>query len=237
MTVIPLSNLVFSLIPVALTLAVMFAWSIDTKKTLYAVVRMVVQLMLIGFALDTIFTASNHWVLIAVLSVMLLAASWISLKSMPIQTSHYFAIIFVSITLSGVFTLLIITQLVMNIDTLFDAKIMIPIAGMIFSNNMNIISLAGDRFYSEIEHHPIQQARNTAFQTALIPITNSLFAVGLVSLPGMMTGQILSGVEPLIAVRYQIMVMSMILGSGGLTAAVFLHLVIKKQHLKNFSVE
>ncbi|GAB4114299.1 MAG: hypothetical protein Tsb0027_02790 [Wenzhouxiangellaceae bacterium] len=59
-------------------------------------------------------------------------------------------------------------------------------------------------------------------QTALIPIINSLFAVGLVSLPGMMSGQILSGVSPLIAVRYQIMVMAMIFGASGIATALFL---------------
>ncbi|MEP1779528.1 ABC transporter permease, partial [Reichenbachiella sp.] len=69
------------------------------------------------------------------------------------------------------------------------------------------------------------EARNTALRAALIPITNSLFAVGLVSLPGMMTGQILSGVSPLIAVRYQIMVMCMAFGSAGISVALFLVLV------------
>ncbi len=67
-----------------------------------------------------------------------------------------------------------------------------------------------------------EAARGIAFRAALIPITNSLFAVGLVSLPGMMTGQILSGVSPLIAVRYQIMVMCMLFGSAGISTACFL---------------
>jgi putative ABC transport system permease protein len=58
----------------------------------------------------------------------------------------------------------------------------------------------------------------------MIPVVNSLLAVGLVSLPGMMTGQILSGVSPLIAVRYQIMVMCMIMASSGISTAVFLML-------------
>lgn len=59
-------------------------------------------------------------------------------------------------------------------------------------------------------------------RAALIPIVNTLFAVGLVSLPGLMTGQILSGVSPLIAVRYQVMVMCMVFGAAGLSAALFL---------------
>ncbi|HHJ81297.1 MAG TPA: ABC transporter permease, partial [Candidatus Tenderia electrophaga] len=66
------------------------------------------------------------------------------------------------------------------------------------------------------------KARVIALRAAMIPVINSLFAVGLVSLPGMMTGQILSGVSPLIAARYQIMVMCMVFGSAGITTALFL---------------
>ena len=68
----------------------------------------------------------------------------------------------------------------------------------------------------------MQAAREEALQAALIPVINSLLAVGLVSLPGMMTGQILSGVEPLIAARYQIVVMAMLFGASGIAAACYL---------------
>ena len=102
---------------------------------------------------------------------------------------------------------------------------MIPLAGMIFANSMNCISLAAERLEAELERNvSFDSARNIAFQAALIPITNSLFAVGLVSLPGMMTGQILSGVSPFIAARYQIMVMCMMFGSAGISSALFLTL-------------
>jgi putative ABC transport system permease protein len=70
-----------------------------------------------------------------------------------------------------------------------------------------------------------KEARVTAFQAAMIPVINALFAVGLVSLPGMMTGQILSGVSPLVAARYQIMVMCMIFSSAGISTAIFLSLI------------
>ena len=101
---------------------------------------------------------------------------------------------------------------------------MIPLGGMIFANCMNSISLAAERLESELKQgQPYEKAKVIALRTSLIPITNMLLAVGLVSLPGMMTGQILSGVSPLIAVRYQIMVMCMIFGSSGISAAVFLH--------------
>lgn len=91
---------------------------------------------------------------------------------------------------------------------------------------MTSISLAADRFYAEMaRENEYTRARNIALQSSLIPVINSLFAVGLVSLPGMMTGQILSGTSPLIAVRYQIMVMCMIFGSAGISSALFLSLL------------
>jgi len=108
---------------------------------------------------------------------------------------------------------------------------------MVFANCMNSVSLAAERLNAEIERNvPYDQARNIAMQASLIPVINSLFAVGLVSLPGMMTGQILSGVSPLIAARYQIMVMCMIFGSGGIASACFLVLV-KSSFIKNKKID
>jgi putative ABC transport system permease protein len=100
---------------------------------------------------------------------------------------------------------------------------------MIFANAMNAVSISAERFENESEGgYSYIEARATSYKAALIPIINSLFAVGLVSLPGMMTGQILSGVDPLIAVRYQMMVMLMILGSAGISVAIYLRLLKKR---------
>jgi len=99
---------------------------------------------------------------------------------------------------------------------------MIPLAGMVFANAMNTVSVAAERFESETRNSTYEQARSRAMTAAMIPVINSMFAVGLVSLPGMMTGQILSGVDPLIAVRYQVMVMCMIFGSSGISTACYL---------------
>ena len=85
---------------------------------------------------------------------------------------------------------------------------------------------AAERLHAESERGlSYAKARNTALQAALIPVINTLFAVGLVSLPGMMTGQILSGVSPLVAVNYQVVVMCMIFGASGISAATYLVLI------------
>jgi putative ABC transport system permease protein len=110
---------------------------------------------------------------------------------------------------------------------------MIPLAGMIFAASMTNISLALERLCAELENGAaFTKARDTAFRTSMIPVINSFFAVGLISLPGTMTGQILSGVSPLIAVRYQIMVMCMIFGEAGLSTVCFLMLARRTAHFK-----
>jgi putative ABC transport system permease protein len=101
---------------------------------------------------------------------------------------------------------------------------------MYFANAMNAISLAAERYHSELHNGvPAEKARLTAFHTSMIPQINGLLAVGLVALPGMMTGQILAGVSPLIAVRYQIMIMAMILGTAGIGAAMMLWLLARNK--------
>ena len=95
---------------------------------------------------------------------------------------------------------------------------------MIFANAMNSVSIAAERFSSELSAGLDRvEARRKAFEAALIPLVNSLLAVGLVALPGMMTGQVLAGISPLIAARYQILVMCMLFGSSGIAAACYLY--------------
>ena len=101
--------------------------------------------------------------------------------------------------------------------------------------SMTNISLALERLHAELgKNASFEEARDTAFRASMIPVINSFFAVGLISLPGMMTGQILSGVSPLIAVRYQIMVMCMIFGAAGLSTVCFLLMVRRTPHFHPF---
>jgi putative ABC transport system permease protein len=172
-----------------------------------------------------IFTTEYSWVVLGVLILMAGAASWISLRTVPDQRSKLLGRAFASVGLAGGLTLAIVTQLVLELDPWYSPRFLIPLGGMIFSSCMNTVSLAAERFAAEqTDGKPIDQARATAIRTALIPITNTLFAVGLVSFPGMMTGQVLSGESPLVAARYQIMVMCMTFGASGLAAAMYLWL-------------
>ena len=229
MQTIPLANLAFILIPAALVVFILWRWTGDAKSTSYALARMIGQLCLIGFILTYIFEAEHAALVIAILSVMLLVSSWIALRSVPLLRIKLYRKALLATFIVNLSLLTLITQIVLNSQPWFEPRIIIPIAGMIFAVGMNAISLFAERFYSELQQHKsnIINARNVAYNATLIPTINSLLAVGLVSLPGMMTGQILSGVSPLIAVRYQIMVMLMLFASSGLTAALFYQLIKK----------
>ena len=227
-TLIPVANLAVGLIPACAVLIVLFLWKHEYPKALYAFGRMVLQLMLIGYFLNHLFGSDSAALAVTVLAIMLIAASWISIRSSKQDFRRSYPITFASIAIGGGTTLIVVTQGVLVLDPWYQASVMIPLAGMIFSSAMNSVSLTVERFNAELKQEKeYYQARAIALQAALIPITNSLLAVGLVSLPGMMTGQILSGVEPLIAVRYQIMVMCMAYGSAGISTICYLTLARK----------
>jgi len=223
---IPLFNLALAFIPVVVVVIIIWKWKLGYRSSVYAVSRMLIQLLLIGYFLTYIFESDSATIVVAVLMVMLFASSWIAMRTIKIPVKALYLKTFWSILLGGGIILVLITQGVLHLQPWYLPSYMIPLAGMIFANAMNSISLAGERLQAELNRGvPYEKARIIALRASLIPITNSLLAVGLVSLPGMMTGQILSGVSPFIAARYQIMVMCMIYGSAGISAAYFLTLV------------
>ncbi|MDG1858322.1 MAG: ABC transporter permease [Emcibacteraceae bacterium] len=229
--IISLPSLALAFIPVFVVLVILHKWHSDGKDALLGITRMLAQLLIVGYFLTFLFEAENAWIVIAVLSVMLLVSSWISLRTVKINRKTLYPLALFSILLGGGTVLFMITQGVLGLDPWFEPRYLVPLAGMIFSSSMNSISLAAERIKAEMDRDvPYDEARSIALRAALIPIVNALFGVGLVSLPGMMTGQILSGVDPLIAVRYQIMVMCMLFSASGISAAMFLMLI--KTHLQ-----
>lgn len=210
-------------IPVLAVVGIIFAWSLNTKYTLYAIARMLGQLLLIGYFLTYIFESDSAEIIVLILVVMVFASSWIALGTIKAQRKALYKYALFSIALGGLVSLFFVTQGVLNLSPWYWPQYIVPLAGMIFASSMNSVSLAAERLHAELGRCvPYDDAKKIALQASLIPVVNSLLAVGLVSIPGMMTGQILSDVSPLIAVRYQIMVMCMVFGAAGISAACFL---------------
>ena len=226
---IPFSNLAAAFVPVIIVVVIMQRWSGGYTSTLIPIIRMLMQLLLIGYLLTFIFATENSTIVLSVLAIMMVAASWIGLRTLKAPRWPLLKYSILSILIGGGSNLLLIVIFVLELDPWYSPRYVVPLAGMIFFNAMNSISIAAERFEAEIvQGTDLQESRHIAYRTSMIPAINGLLAVGLVSLPGMMTGQILSGVSPLIAVRYQIMVMCMTFGCAGITSACFLLLAQKK---------
>jgi len=221
--VISLTDLSIAFIPVIISLGFLYLWSLNVKQAGYALSRMLIQLLLIGYVLSYIFYSDNVWLISCILLAMIAMSCWIALRTLPQYRLVLFKYGFIATLGGGGFTLLVISQGAMSVTPWYQPQVIIPLAGMIFATAMNSISLSAERIFAEINNKtPYPLARKMALNAATIPVINSLFAVGLVSLPGMMTGQILSGVSPLIAARYQVIVMCMIFASSILSAVLFL---------------
>ncbi len=231
--IIPLENLSYILIPVLVVLIILVKWKLRPSHALYAMVRMLIQLLAIGYFLNSIFDSQSAHITLSILTLMLIFSGWIALGTVKSQQRLWFPKAVLSLAIASSLTLSIIVIGVLELNPWYEPRYIIPLGGMILANSMNSLSLAAERFQSEMENNNDNlRARNIAFNAALIPTINMLFAVGLVSLPGMMTGQILSGISPFIAARYQIMVMCMMFASSGIAVACFLTL-IRKEHRRH----
>ena len=222
MELIPLQNFLFLLIPLAVVWYYYRSWVDDSKEIVYATLRMITQLILIGYALIYIFENDSWYIGVLLIFIMIAMSSYIVLRNIQNTSIYSYFIIFFSIAVGGSINLVLVIKFVLELTPFYEPRYVIPIAGMIYVNAMNAVSLAAERYEKEIKTVSYSEAVKIAFKASMIPTINSFLAVGIVSLPGMMTGQILSGVDPLVAVRYQIVVMAMILGSAGISVILYL---------------
>ena len=230
-TAIPIASLLIGFAPVALLIFIMWRWRLNALQSMYANGRMLIQLLLIGYVLTYIFETDEPTLVVLVVFFMIVMAAWIAMRPLTDRGVKPYTVIFIALGVSGLGVLIIVTQIILELPRWYEPRFVIPLAGMVFANSMNTISLAGERFHVECQRgEEYLSARNAAIEVAMIPQVNALLAVGLVSLPGMMTGQILSGIEPLTAARYQIMVMCMIFSTAGLSAV--LYMALRKRDLK-----
>ena len=221
---IPVSHLLLVLIPIAMVIVLYTVWTQKTSTVIHATVRMVIQLLLVGFVLVFLFDSKSPLLLTGVLSVMLIIASIIAVRPLKKKNKIVWAQALISLVTGCVPVLALAILGILRAEPWYEPKYLIPVGGMIFANSMNAVSLAAERFESDRGNQiDFKTARGNAYRACLLPLLNVFFAAGLVSLPGMMTGQILAGVSPLIAVRYQVMIMGIIFGAAGLSAAIYLY--------------
>ncbi|UZQ49208.1 ABC transporter permease [Clostridium kluyveri] len=214
----------------------------QTKLLLAASLRMSVQLVIVGYILQYIF--SNPKPLFTVVFLILMIAFAVNrvIKSRKDLNYDFKIAIGASLTFSGIFILFFFMTAVVN-KSIFNPQYSIPLAGMIIGNAMTGINIGIKTFMDSISKEKskintllnlgvepkdiLKPFANNALETALIPTLNSMVGMGIVFLPGMMTGQILSGTLPTTAIMYQIAIMIAICTSVCITVFLSLNLGYK----------
>ncbi|MEL0107167.1 MAG: iron export ABC transporter permease subunit FetB [Rhodospirillaceae bacterium] len=211
------------------------------KQFLIAAARTVIQLTLVGLVLKTLFELVSLWLTAFVALLMILFAGYEVLARQKQRFSGFwtYGLGTSSMLASGMIVTIFALTTQLKPDPWFDPRYAIPLLGMILGNTMTGISLGlntliGNAVREKVAieaslalGHDIHKAFGDivrdAVRTGLIPIINAMSAAGVVSLPGMMTGQILGGVPPVEAVKYQILIMFLIAGGTaiGLISAVY----------------
>jgi putative ABC transport system permease protein len=207
-------------------------------------VRTFAQLFLMGYVLKFVFEVRVSWLVLLLYAFMVAAAVHIIRGRVKERTIPFTAPTFLSMLLSYSLVTMVVTGVIVGAKPWWTPQYFIPLAGMIVGNSMTAISICLDRLFSDLKarrgevemklalgadyREASREIMAGAIRAGMIPSINSLMAVGLVSLPGMMTGQILSGTDPLIAIRYQIVVMLMLVASTAVGALIVTNLVRKR---------
>ena len=188
-----------------------------------AVLRMTVQLLFVGIYLQVVFTFDNAWLNCAWVIVMIVVADVSILRHCRLRVRCFGWPMFVALVLGTAIPLLFFMALILRRPHILEARFLIPIGGMILGNCLRADIIGVRHFYETIDHdartfeltlaqgarlgEAIQPYLREAVQNAVAPTIATMMTVGLVSLPGMMTGVILGGQPPLTAIKYQLAIM------------------------------
>ena len=205
-----------------------------------SILRMSIQLALVGIYLKMLFDLNHPWLNGLWILMMLVVADLSILKRAGLKVRYFALATFMAIASSILFTTAFLVILVIQPVHFYDARYIVPLAGMILGNCLQGNVIALERFYSALRKNENEYATflmlgatrweavlpyfRDAIKAAINPTIAGMATMGLVSLPGMMTGQILGGSEPWLAVKYQIAIMICIFTSTTLAGVINLKL-------------
>lgn len=199
------------------------------RKLLLAGARTVVQLLLLGFILVRVFESGNAWLVLGIALLMILLAAIEGVRRAGRRYRGIYRDTFVSMLVAATGSILFVMLAVLDAEPWWAPRYLIPLLGMVLGNGLTGVSLGLERCLASFDEErdtielwiaagasPWEAARPSAaksLRAGLIPILNAMSVAGMVTIPGMMTGQILGGTEPSLAARYQILVMFLIAGA------------------------
>ena len=249
---IPASSLAIAFLLFAVPVAISMRYRLAlVRPLLYSTARMIVQLVLIGIFLKYLFIWNNPLVNAGWLTVMIVVAVFSAVKSSSMKLSKIFLPVFVSFLTATLTVVFYLNTFVIPLDNVFDARYLIVLGGMLLGNSLrgNIVGIS--TFYKHLRtdsnhylyvlslgasrHEAILPYLRESIQLALKPTLASMATMGIVALPGMMTGVILGGASPEVAIKYQILIMVAIVVST-ITSVVLTILLTERVCIDKFGV-
>lgn len=205
------------------------------KSSLIAVFRMSIQLILVGFYLESIFKINSAVINSLWVIAMIVIGVYTTIKRAKLKFKYFVLPLIFALSASMIIISIFFFEAVLELDNFFDARYFIPVAGMILGNamNYNIMSLNAyfeglikdeNLYYfllvnSADTKSALRPFIRSAMSKALNPLIGTMMVMGVISLPGMMTGQILGGSLPTTAIKYQILIAVAIFCAGTLNLA------------------
>lgn len=220
----------------------------EEKRIILATVRAFVQLLAMGFLLVYVFEFQTWWMVAIIILLMSVAATQIALSRVKNKASGLVGGVFLSIFVSSMVALFIVVDGVIQPEPWYSARQIIPLAGMVLGNTMSASAVAIDRLFNGLDSRrdeifslialgasPYEAAFpsiKSAVGAGMIPTLSTMAAAGIVSIPGMMSGQILAGGNPIVAAKYQIVVLMMISAATTIGIVMVCHFAYRKRFSK-----
>jgi putative ABC transport system permease protein len=214
------------------------------RDLIIGTVRTFAQLAILGYVLKFIFDLENVWLILLLFSFMVFWAAHAIRGRVKEESVSIFIPTFISMVSSYTLVTLLVTSVIVQVKPWYTPQYFIPLGGMIIGNSMNAITISLDRLFSDLRKQrdevelalclgaTYQEATGTilrdTIRAGMIPSINSMMTVGLVSIPGMMTGQILAGSDPVLAIKYQIIVMLMLVASTAIGSVIVVHVIRRR---------
>ncbi|MEW6440965.1 MAG: iron export ABC transporter permease subunit FetB [bacterium] len=214
------------------------------RDLLWGTVRTFSQLFLLGLVLKYVFDLKAPFLVLAIFWLMVLFAVITIRGRVKEKSVRYFDSTFLSMLLSYTAITMLITAVIVQVEPWYEPRYFIPLGGMVIGNSMNAIAITLDRLFRDLKtgrnivemklsvggtyREATADTVKTAIRAGMIPSINSMMSVGIVFIPGMMTGQVLAGSDVFLAVKYQIMVMLMLVGSTSLGSVLVVFLVLRR---------
>lgn len=239
------SDLMIALLLILIPILISFQRKIGIEKDIMiGMIRTFLQLMIIGYVLKYIFSFKKWYMVLFMIAIMALVAGYNAVKRQKIKFDGLFPLVTLSIFLGAGLAMATLIALILRVKPWYEPQYLIPISGMMLGNAMNAAALAIDRLVGETRSRrweieaalalgasplkAINPILRDAARAAMMPTINAMMVVGIVQLPGMMTGQIIGGVAPEQSVRYQIIIMYMLTASVTISCICVLYLCYRK---------